>query len=82
MNKFGKLLVTRQDAKNALQLIDNKGPSLTLNFAGVKVANHSFADELGKGLAMSFNLSHVKLTGANQYVKNCLHAGFLTAVAS
>lgn len=83
MKQFGKCLVTRQDAKDVLQAIGVKG--LTpgcFDFAGVQVANHSFADELWKGLASKLPpsaLAKVKLTGANAYVKNCLDAGFVTA---
>jgi hypothetical protein len=79
LKKFGKFLVTRQDAKDVLQSIGVQGHMPVLDFAGVKVANHPFADELGKGLAMCFDLSKIKLTGANEYVRNCLEAGFSTA---
>jgi hypothetical protein len=82
---FGKILVTRQDAKVLLQSIGLPGDVPAFDFAGVKVVNHPFADELGKGLIAYFSLpdlSKVKLTGANEYVKNCLEAGFSTAVNS
>lgn len=81
LKQFGKVLVTRQDAKNVLEAIGVHKGTIILDFAGVEVANHPFADELGKGLAVSFDLSKVKLTGANSYVKNCVDAGFSTALA-
>lgn len=79
LKKFGKILVTRQDAKDILQVIGVQKDIPILDFAGVRVANHTFADELGKGLVGSFDLSKVKLTGANDYVRNCVEAGFSTA---
>ena len=79
LKQFGKIFVTRQDAKNILQVIGVQEDMPILDFAGVKVANHPFADELGKGLAVSFDLSKIKLTGANDYVRNCVEAGFSTA---
>ena len=79
LKKFGKVLVTRQDAQDVLQAIGVQEHTPTLDFTGVQVANHPFADELGKGLATCFDLSKIKLTGANEYVKNCLEAGFSTA---
>jgi len=48
------------------------------------VVNHGFADELWKGLASklpSSALAKVELTGTNEYVKNCLEAGFATAAS-
>ncbi len=86
MKQFGEYLVTRQDAKKVLQVIGVPGllPDC-LDFAGVEVANHGFADELWKGLASklpSSALVGVKFTGANDYVKNCLEAGFATACPS
>jgi hypothetical protein len=79
LKKFGNIFVTRQDAKDILQVIGVQEDTPILDFAGVKVANHTFADELGKGLAASFDLSKIKLTGANDYVRNCVEAGFATA---
>jgi hypothetical protein len=86
MNQFGACLVSRQDAKDILQAIGVLGVIPNLDFAGVDVANHGFADELWKGLASklpsSSNFANVKLTGMNDYVKNCLEAGFATAISS
>jgi len=85
MKKFGEYLVTRQDAKIALKNLQVIGVTKLipdLDFTGVEVANHGFTDELWKGLASKFSpsvLSAVKVTGANEYVKNCLEAGFATA---
>jgi hypothetical protein len=82
VKKFGKILVTRQDAKNVLMAIHRQKTVPTLDFKGVDVANHPFADELGKGLADRFclaDLCEVRLTGTNPYVQNCLEAGFSTA---
>ncbi|HZR33481.1 MAG TPA: hypothetical protein VFA76_16675 [Terriglobales bacterium] len=76
---FGTVLITRQDAKDILQAIGVPKDTPVLNFAGVSVANHAFADELGKGLASNFDISKIKLTGANLYVKNSVEAGFSTA---
>jgi len=83
MKEFGEYLVTRQDAKVALQAIGAFGLIPKLDFSGVKVANHGFADELWKGLASKFSASAlpaVEVTGANEYVENCLDAGLATAV--
>ena len=83
MKQFGECLVTRQDAKNILQAIGSFKVISSFDFAGVDVANHGFADELWKGLASKLSysaLAKVKLTGTNEYVKNCLEAGFATAV--
>jgi hypothetical protein len=83
LKSFGKFLNTRKDAQNVLVAISTSGCIPKLDFTGVKVANHPFADELGKGLVTAFSLSdlsEVKLIGANQYVKNCVAAGFSTAV--
>lgn len=84
MKQFGEYLVTRQDARKVLQAIAVPGviPGC-LDFAGVEVANHGFADELWKGLVSKLSpsaLAKVKLTGTNDYVKNSLEAGFATAV--
>lgn len=81
LNQFGEYLVTRQDAKRVLDAISGGG-TLVLDFAGVDVANHCFADELGKGLlnCLGFSdLSSVQVSGANPYIKNCVAAGFSTA---
>jgi hypothetical protein len=83
LKSFGKYLNTRKDAQNVLTVITASGCVPTLDFTGVKVANHPFADELGKGLLSTFSLpdlSTVELVGANQYVKNCVAAGFSTAI--
>jgi hypothetical protein len=83
LKSFGKFLNTRKDAQDVLIAISASGGVPTLDFTGVKVANHPFADELGKGLLTAFSLpdlSQVELIGANQYVKNCVAAGFSTAV--
>ena len=85
LKKFGKALVTRQDAKLVLQAIGVPGDTPSFDFSGVAVANHPFADELGKGLVAYFHvvdLAKVKLIGTNPYVKNCLEAGFSTAANS
>jgi hypothetical protein len=84
MKQFGEYLVTRQDAKDILQAIGVLEVIPSFDFAGVDVANHGFADELWKGLASKLSssaLTKVKLTGTNEYVKNCLEAGFATAVS-
>jgi|HubBroStandDraft_3_1064219.scaffolds.fasta_scaffold1674968_1 hypothetical protein len=85
MSQFGEYLVTRQDAKEVLQVIGVPGFVPTcFDFTGVEVVNHGFADQLWKGLASklpSSALAKVKLTGTNEYVKNCLEAGFATAVS-
>jgi len=83
MKKFGEYLVTRQDAKIVLQAIGVVGLIPKLDFNGVKVANHSFADELYKGLASQFSpsgLASINVIGANEYVENCLEAGLATAL--
>lgn len=83
MKKFGEYLVTRQDARIALQIIGATGLIPKLDFSGVKVANHGFADELWKGLASQFSpsaLPEIKVIGASKYVENCLEAGFATAI--
>lgn len=80
LKKFGKVLVTRQDAKEVLQAIGVLEDTPVLDFTGVTVANHPFADELGKGLAASCDLAQIKVRGANPYVQNSIQAGFSTAV--
>lgn len=82
MKKFGEYLVSRQDARIALQAIGVTGVKPDLDFTGVKVVNHGFADEFWKGLASKISpsaLAELKLIGANEYVKNCVEAGFATA---
>ncbi len=84
MQQFGECLVTRQDAKDILQAVGAFDVIPSFDFAGVEVANHGFADELWKGLASklpSSALAKIKLTGTNEYVKNCLEAGFATAIS-
>jgi hypothetical protein len=85
MHQFGECLVSRQDAKDILHSIGMLDVIPNLDFTGVEVANHGFADELWKGLASklpsSSNLANVELTGMNEYVKNCLEAGFATAIS-
>lgn len=84
MHQFGECLVTRQSAKEALKTIGVLGVVPSLDFEGVEVANHGFADELWKGLASkvpSSALASVELIGANEYVQNCLEAGFATATS-
>lgn len=80
---FGTYLVTRLDAQALLGGIAVSGDTPVFDFAGVTVANHPFADELVKGLISSFpslDLSKIAFVGANPYVKNCLAAGFSSAV--
>jgi hypothetical protein len=53
-----------------------------LDFSGVKVANHPFMDELGKGIALQLplaSLCSVKVENSNPYIDNCVAAGFATA---
>lgn len=83
IKKFGKYLLTRSDARALLQRLSAPTDTLVLDFGGVAVANHPFADELGKGLINtlpSCGLSKVTLVGANAYVKNCVEAGFSSAL--
>jgi len=84
LKSFGRFLNTRKDAQDVLAGIAASGCVPKLDFSGVKVANHPFADELGKGLLNNFSLpdlSKVELIGANKYVKNCVAAGFSTAIS-
>jgi hypothetical protein len=83
VKKFGKYLLTRSDARALLQGLDAFSDTLVLDFNGVAIANHPFADELGKGLINgipSCDLAKIALVGANSYVKNCVEAGFSSAV--
>jgi hypothetical protein len=82
IRQFGTVFVTRHRAKKVLRALDPSCGLPTLDFSGVEVANHTFADELGKGLLAHFglaDLSCVGVFGANGYVSNCLEAGFATA---
>lgn len=82
LKKFGQALVTRQDAHRVLDEAGSSAKPKTLDCTGVSVANHSFADELGKGLISQFGpsvLTEMRLKGANSYVKNGVQAGFFTA---
>lgn len=83
IKKFGTVFVTRYRAKKVLKALDPCKGLPALDFTGVEVANHSFADELGKGILHCFalpNLSEIQIVGANGYVSNCIDAGFATAV--
>ena len=83
VRKFGTYLLTRADAQALLGRVEMSGSPPVFNFEGVAVANHPFADELAKGLVAGFpscDLSKIALVGANPYVKNCLEAGFSSAV--
>jgi hypothetical protein len=83
IKQFGTVFVTRYRAKKVLKALDFSQGLPALDFSGVEVANHSFADELGKGLLASFaipDLSGIEIHGANGYITNCLDAGFATAV--
>jgi hypothetical protein len=83
MKKFGKYLITRQDAQDILQSVDLHDIPV-LNFSGVEVANHPFLDELVKGIAAHFPLgaiSTIKVEEANSYTQHCVSAGFSTAFA-
>jgi hypothetical protein len=81
MKNFGKFLITRQAAKSLLRSIAlHEMP--VLDFAGVKLANHPFMDELGKGIAARLpheSLYSVKVANTNPYIDNCTAAGFTTA---
>ncbi len=84
LKQFGEFLITRRDASIVLQAIGNNGDIPILDFTGVDIANHPFADELGKGLMAHYSLSDlscVQVTGATPYVQNGVEAGFSTAVA-
>lgn len=83
LKQFGAALVTRYGAKKVVKTLSPSCGLPTLDFSGVDVTNHSFTDELGKGLLAKFglnDLSQVGILGANSYVSNCLEAGFATAV--
>jgi hypothetical protein len=83
LKKFGTVLVTRYDAKSIVKSFGQSSNLPTLDFSGVDVVNHSFADELGKGLMAIFavsDFSKVLILNANSYVYNCLMAGFSTAI--
>jgi hypothetical protein len=85
MKQFGPCLVTRKAAKSALQAIGVVDVTDILDFAGVLVANHCFADEFWKGIALQHSastLAGIKLVGGNDYVNNSLSAGLSTAVSS
>jgi len=82
MKQFGAVLVTRYAAKRALKALSSAAGMPTLDFSGVEITNHSFADEFGKGLIACFSvpdLSKFLILGANGYVSNSLQAGFSTA---
>jgi STAS-like domain of unknown function (DUF4325) len=80
MSQFGQYLVSRQDAQEILQAVDTNGVVTTLDFGGVEVANHGFADALLKGLASKCSsLAQIKWVGANDYIENSLKAGLATA---
>jgi len=82
MKDFGQFLVTRQDAKSVLKAIPmNELP--ILDFSGVRVANHPFMDELGKGIASQLHgLGSVRIENSTPYIDNCVAAGFATASAA
>jgi hypothetical protein len=84
LQQFGQLLITRSDAATVLQALEDKWDIPVLDFTGVDVANHPFADELGKGLMAHYSmpdLSAVQVIGTTPYVQNGVEAGFSTAAA-
>ena len=81
MKNFGTHLITRQAAKGLLKSVILVEPPV-LDFAGVKIANHPFMDELGKGIAAQVHLSNlhsVKVENSNSYIDRSAAAGFATA---
>jgi hypothetical protein len=78
---FGEFLITRAQASDVLATISSTELP-ALDFAGVRVANHPFMDQLGKGLRRQLSLdclNAISVQNVSPYIATCVRAGFATA---